>query len=239
MVGPRSAFPAPDPELATLLTETRLRIRQERFDEAKERLAAAKELGSDHPEVLEVEGDLAFAQRRYKPAELLYRQAFQANPKNGQLEEKYATALIKVHAPEYQTHLVQEDESFWSFRVARPLWAVITLSAAIPGVGQLYNGDLLKGAVILFFNILCTSYAGYPFFVQICNLYRAHQRLPDMSMVLEQGLHGINTGYLLLQIGLWVYALVDAVLIAKQMQPDPSPEAKLLEMAHTREKKRK
>ena len=237
MDAPRSAFPAPDPELAALLTETRLRIRQERFEEAKERLAAAKERGGEHPAVLEAEGDLAFAQRRFKQAETLYRKAFAVDPKNAQLEEKFATALVKGLEPEFMTHLVQEDESFWSFRVARPLWAAVTLSAIVPGIGQLYNGDLLKGGVLLFFDLLCMSQSGYQFIRQLNELYHQHRNFPELSMVFNQALHGVNAWYLLLQLALSVYAIVDAALVAKQMQPEKSPEAQLLDMAMTREKK--
>ena len=229
-----STPPRPDPELAALLTEAHLRIRQERYEDARERLAAAKQLAGDVPAVLELEGDIAFAQRRYKQAELLYHRAFQADPKNGPLEEKFATALVKVHEPEYRSHDIRDDDDdFWSFHVARPPWASGLLALILPGLGQLYNGDMLKGGALLFVTLGVWSAILTRWHVAIDKLHAAkdvpENIVPSLAQMLPALQHDIILVWSVVLAGLAVYSMIDAVQVAISLQPvhtlQPPPAA--------------
>lgn len=206
--------PAAQPEYALdrLLAETHLRIKQQQYAEAKERLEQAKALAPREPAVLELEGDLLFAQRRYAQAEAIYLQAFHADPSNARVEEKYATAIVKVHEPQLRAEVMSlPDDSPWDFRIARPPWASALFSALFPGLGQFYNGDLLKGAGIVFLNII--------FWSRMANVL--YYLVRDEGQRSREGVmgsltQGANIFVLLLMLALWIYSIVDAYLIARE-----------------------
>jgi hypothetical protein len=194
--------------------------------EVKARLARAKALAPDHPAVLEAEGDLAMAQRRYVQAQQLYKAAFDADRSNARLEEKFATALVKVHTPEYASRHIPDDvDSIWSFHVRRPAWASGLLSALCPGLGQFYNGDWLKGLILLFIQIGIASTVIHNAWIIADAMAR------QFGVMNAQGhyvltadhygeftfrlLHSFSTAMLLLLTALWVYSVVDAIMAAR------------------------
>jgi tetratricopeptide (TPR) repeat protein len=206
----------PDQALDRLLAETHLRVRQERYDEAAAKLAEARQLAPEHPAVLEMDGDLAFARGRFRQAEQLYHQAFQADPGNAKLEEKYATALLKVHQPDYMTHVGPADDSWWYFPVVRTPWVSGLISAILPGLGQWYNGDLLKGAIVFMVWLFGAFSHLYPI---VAPLIKAAK---DTGTAFAMGdiVQGLFTGRAILGTiilaAVWGYALVDALIIAQR-----------------------
>lgn len=208
-----SGPPFLDPALDRLLSETFLRLRQGRMAEAKERLARAKELAPDHPAVIELEGDIVFAQHRYSAAEKLYKQALELNPTSTKLEEKFATTVLKMYEPQLRMRQVPDD-SLWSNRVPRKPVVSILQSVLLPGLGQLYNGDLLKGMLVMGVTILC-SFAQLRVIVD--KVYALKQigataSFGDVIGVIGQGPQLIAT---FLLIALWIYAIFDAGVVAK------------------------
>lgn len=207
-----AATGAAHPELNRLLTEAHLRLRQEQYADARARLDAAKAIAPDDPAVLELDGDLAFAQHRYKQAELTYRRAFELDRTNTRVEDKYATALLK--GSEFQFNTIPDvDDSFWSMLVKRPPWASTLLSAVLPGLGQLYNGDLLKGGALVFVEIMCWSFI-------LGVIHQLHQAGTAATLVtiLPALLHGAGILMLLVMLAAWGYGIIDAYLTAKSMQ---------------------
>ncbi|MHB9026889.1 MAG: RING finger protein [Armatimonadota bacterium] len=205
--------PPTDTSLDRLLAEIYLRLRQEQFDEAQTRLAQAKELAPGHPAVLEIEGDLFFARRRYRDAEAVYRQAFQADPANAKLEEKYATALIKVHEPEYNMHAIPDEDSIWGNKVKRPVTASALLSALLPGLGQWYNGEIIKGGALIVVSVML-------FGAEISYVMQSYSHLHKQGLPFSMGgLFGpLFTGgslfVIFLMLAVWVYSIIDAALVA-------------------------
>ena len=205
-----------DPTLDRVIAETYLRVRQGRYEEAKERLAQAKTLAPEHPAVLEVEGDLFYAQGRYRQAERLYRQAFQGDPKNAKLEEKFATALVKMSEPEMLAKLGPDTEdSIWQRRVSRPVWASAILSAFLPGLGQLYNGDFLKGGIILIFSIRMILYnILYP----LIHSFKDAREFNGIGEILSPFVQGTMLASMLFFLALMLYSVIDAAWIASNMK---------------------
>ena len=202
-----------DPALERVLSEIYLRLRQGKFAEARERLAKAKDLAPDAPAVLEIEGDIDFAQHKYRGAETLYREALARDPQNSKLEEKFARTLLKVHEPDY-AYLRAYDDSLWSNRVPRKPIASALLSALLPGLGQLFNGDLLKGIVL----ICCDVLFGLAQLRHLSNItyYTIKKHTIPYAAVLAGLFSGINLLLTLLLLGLWIYAIVDAWMVAKE-----------------------
>lgn len=205
MMQPDSPLP---PELDRLISEIFLRVRQGRYAEAANRLVAAKTLAPDHPAVLEIEGDLAFAQGRFSHAEKCYKLALAGDPQNGKLEEKYATALLKVRFPAYLANQIPDD-SPWSNRVSRNPTLSALQSAFLPGLGQFYNGDLLKGIIIfsvtLIIDFSVLHLIGNALYV------KREQNIPMLTTLS----HGTSLVLVLLLLAIWVYAVIDAGHVAK------------------------
>jgi len=204
------------PELDRLLVEMHVRLRQEQYGEVKERLARAKALAPDHPAVLEIEGDLAFAQGRYKQAETLFKAALQADPGNARVEEKFATALLKVQMPGFSVNQIPDDvDSFWSNRVPRNPVVSGILSAVVPGLGQFHNGDWAKGGVLVLIDLLVYSQIIYAVYKTLQAVKDQNLSLP-YSDIVDRALHGVNIFLLLLLAAAIIYGVVDAVLVARQ-----------------------
>jgi len=219
---PDASLPS-NPELDRLLVEMHVRLRQGQYDEVKERLAKAKALAPDHPAVLEVEGDLAFAQHRYKQAEMLFKAALQADPTNARLEEKFATALLRVQMPGYTVNQIPDDaDSPWSNRVRRPPWASGLLSAMLPGLGQFYNGDFIKGGILVFIDIIFWRFV-LNHAAAINDAIRLKLHLDEKAPIphdifIHDFLHSFSIPMLLLLAAALIYSVIDAVLIARQMK---------------------
>ncbi len=213
MTQPGAPMP-PTPSLDRLLAETFLRVRQERYDEAAVKLQELKALAPEHPGVLEIEGDLAFARRDFRAAERLYRQARTLDLTNARLEEKFATAVVKVHEPELLSHLPPDDDP-WHRHFHRLAWASAAISAIFPGLGQLYNGDMLKGGTLFIAAVLLI-------FAQLNGLMTtaAHLHLEGAPVttgdLAAAAFKGVNLVVVLLYAALWIYGIIDAAIIAQQ-----------------------
>jgi len=210
-------------QLDRLLMEMHVRPRQGQYDEVKERLAKAKAIAPDHPAVLETEGDLAFNQGRYKQAETLFKAALGADAGNARLEEKYATALLKVQMPGFSVNQIPDDaDSFWSNRVPRPAWASGLLSAMLPGLGQFYNGDFIKGGIlvlvdIIFWRFVLAHAAGINAAIRVKMHLAKDDSIPH-DIFFHDFLHSFSIPMLLLLAAALIYGVVDAVLVAKMMR---------------------
>ncbi|HEX2948507.1 MAG TPA: hypothetical protein VHV83_02885 [Armatimonadota bacterium] len=199
--------------LERLFSEIYLRIRQGRFAEATDRLSKAKEIAPDHPQVIEVEGDIAFAQGRFSAAEKLYKQALAGDPHNTKLEEKFGTAVLKVHMPDFLSHKVPDD-SPWANHVSRNPLVSALQSMCIPGLGQLYNGDWLKSIIVFGAAFML----GLGSLRHIGNaLYSAKNTVESVSfsMIIGELFHGSQIILTLLMLIVWIFAILDAWTVAR------------------------
>jgi hypothetical protein len=214
-----SETPLPsNPELDRLLMEMHVRLRQEQFNEVKERLAKAKTIAPDHPAVLEAEGDLAFVEQHYKQAETLFKAALQTDPGNARLEEKFATALLKVQMPGFSINQIPDDvDSFWSNRVPRNPVISGILSAVLPGLGQFHNGDWLKGAILFLFDLWIYSKVIYVVYQTLRIIHKQGLTL-SYGDIVGRATHSVSIFLLLLLAAALIYSIVDAVMVAKMMQ---------------------
>jgi hypothetical protein len=232
MTTPGGALP-PDPALDRLLVEAFQRIRLNNFAEAEAKLAEAKAMAPDHPAVLETEGDLAFARRRIREAEELFRRAHALDPGNARIEEKFALAVLKLHEPELLAHDIPDDddvEFVLGNRKARPPWASALLSVVCPGAGQVFNGDTVKGWALFFAGIyLWSSIAsawqgarnGVPFltglFKQTWSYYNRDSQYVPVDGAFGGLLTVLHVIFIIACVAAWLYSIADAFLVANSL----------------------
>ncbi|MEI7833201.1 MAG: tetratricopeptide repeat protein [bacterium] len=209
--------PLLDPALEKVLSEIRLHIRQGNFDGARSRLAEAQALAPEHPRVLEIEGDLYAGQRKFKPALDAYKKAFAIDPKNARLEEKYATAVVKVNMPTILAHtpIDVDDDAWWINPMVPPRvpWQSAMLSAFLPGVGQWHNGETLKSMIIFAVAGYSASWVGYALYMN-AKAFTSTRLNNGFFDILSQGLHGANLVFTIIWILIWLYAIIDAAMVA-------------------------
>lgn len=213
---PPTPPPPLDPAVEQLVREVHLKLRQGLTADVETQLAAAKTLAPEHPAVLEIEGDLAVERGRYAQAEPLYRKAFQADRGNARLEEKFATALVKMHESEYLAHDVPDD-SPWSNRVKRIPAASGMMSFVVPGLGQFHNGDWLKGAIMIGAWVFLFLFDCWPVFTTL-RVFKETSRTYSTADIVASLFHGPYLLVTILIIAVWLYGIIDAVLVARNME---------------------
>lgn len=220
MTTPGGALP-PDPALDRLLAEAFQRIRLERYEEATAKIAEAKALAPDHPLVVEMEGDLAFARRRFREAEALYRRAHELDPGNAKIEEKFATAILKIHEPELLLHDIPDDvDLIWGKRRPRPPFSSALLSLLFPGVGQLYNGEVVKGWSLVAVGAALWTTLIYAW------CYAIVKHLPyDAGTIIGGMFHGWYAFFTILFLLAWLYSIGDAFYIAYTLSEEERQKA--------------
>ena len=92
-------------------------------------------------------------------------------------------------------------------------------SLVIPGLGQLYNGEVLKGFVmallfVLLFGLTTTVVLGQVRTAPASPQGVLYTPTVDLGAVLSGVFSGINTLWVLLLLGLYIYAVADAGLTA-------------------------
>ena len=83
-------------------------------------------------------------------------------------------------------------------KVKRPLLSLL-LSALLPGLGQIYNGQMQKGFILVILNIIINYLLGDPLNKVMENGFD----LPGHTLV-------VFAGYTIAGLILWIYAMVDA-----------------------------
>ncbi len=209
-------------EIEALLAEMAVRIDAGKLTEVEPRLAKAKALSPFHPGVLEIEGDYLLAKGQKSRAMNCYRQSLDIDPTNSLVEEKYATCLFLNNQPMLSAKLgpnLDYDDPF-SIPMKRRPWASALCSVLYPALGQLFNGDWLKGIIIF-------AAAGILFKINSNVVYAALLRNnPAKSIFSSIDAQAVSTTFntlftgvplliTILYILIWGYSIYDAVATAK------------------------
>jgi len=210
-----SGSPLPvDPALDRLLSEAHIWLRQGQLPAVRERLTTLQQQYPNHPAVLEFEGDVLFTQGKIRDALASYQQARVLDPANARLEEKYATAVVQLKMPDILAHTVPDDDP-WNHRIPRAPWASAGIAAIFPGLGQFYNGEMIKGGIIFTVSLLLI-------FSQLYGIMNvAHVMKLQGIPVTTEGLvsaifSGANIFSTLLSAALWLYGIIDAAVVAQE-----------------------
>jgi len=127
-------------------------VRGER-EKAKTLLQQALELDAENASVWELLGDYRREAEDWKGAHDAYKQAHELAPDNAAIERKYAEAVLQLtrQQEQYQQweRAIEGKGVGDTTALPRNPGLAFLLSLLMPGVGQLYNGQMLKGGIIL------------------------------------------------------------------------------------------
>lgn len=184
-------------------------VRGER-SKAQELLQQALELDPENAGVWELLGDYQREAGDWQAAHDAYKKAHELDPQNAAIERKYAEAVL-------QRTRAQEQYQQWERALEgggdaptlpRNPGLAFILSFLLPGVGQLYNGQMLKGGIIIAVVILGLLLSGGGDF-----FYNILAYLVNPTRV-----RGDQSGWQLLAgvaaLVAWFYAFIDAPLSA-------------------------
>ncbi len=171
-------------EADRLLTSANVARRRGNFKQAEKDCRAALDLVPRDAAALELYGDICQSVGRVDDAAYAYHRATEADSKRRTAEKKYAELTLLQNR---EVELLRQE-----YIPRNPVVATL-LSLALPGAGQAYNGDVIKGMVTLLVSAL---------FAYL--LWQHHQRRPDGFMMLVAA--GLAAP--------WVYAVADAYMAA-------------------------
>ena len=139
---------------------TLLRVR----GRAVEAIAACRQalaLDDNSWEAHELLGDLLSEQAQFEPALEEYRLALRLNPARGKIEEKIGRTALKQAA---QLRVLEQARLVLEGKIEAPIKRNPALAALcsfiLPGLGQVYNHQLLKGAVVVLLAVLLVAADG-------------------------------------------------------------------------------
>jgi len=136
-----------------------------------------------------------------------YRAALEIAPGKPSLETRFAKVTLEIAEREREKALAQDmlmNPHKYVGRERSPLWAFLS-SAIVPGLGQLYNGDMVKAGII------------FGVFLLFIVLYGAVQRYPRGIDNIGQFLYFTNPFVLvlgILAVIAYIYGLMDALFTA-------------------------
>lgn len=190
-------------------------VRGER-SKAKELLQQALELDAENAGVWELLGDYQREAGDWQGAHDAYKKAHELNPSSAPIERKYAEAVLQLtrQQEQYQQweRTLEGKGTGDTIALPRNPGLAFLLSLLMPGVGQLYNGQFVKGGVILGIMVLgviifLATPGGSDF---IFNLL-AYLVNPARA---RGGMSGLQLLAALMMFLAWVYAFIDAPLSA-------------------------
>lgn len=201
---------------------TLLRARGRR-EEALKLVEEAMALEPESWESHELAGDILLEFERGAEATERYRRALELNPERGVLEEKIGRAAIVRMARERSAELSQallENKRAGGSVARKPAYAAL-FSLLVPGLGQVYNGQVLKGAVIVVCYLVLAALAAVAIRAEMAARPPSSMGVlygPQLDpMSLLSGLFtGISALWIVLLVGLWIYSVADAAVRASR-----------------------
>lgn len=199
---------------------TLLRARGER-QKALELVQEALRLNEDSWEAHELVGDLYLELGKGTWALESYRRARQLNPSRGALEEKIGKAALSQAARQQAARMSEallEGMARTPSTPRRPAMAAL-FSLVVPGLGQLYNGQVLKAFIMALLFVLLFGLTTMVVLAQVRAAPASPQGIlytptVDLGAVLSGVFSGINAVWVVLLLGLYIYAVADAGLTA-------------------------
>lgn len=190
-------------------------VRGER-EKAHALLQQALELDPENASVWELLGDYRREAGDWQGAHDAYKKAHELEPASAPIERKYAEAVLQLtrQQEQYQQweRALAGEGTGDTLALPRNPGLAFLLSFLMPGVGQLYNGQFVKGGIILALMLVgivvfLTTPGGsdfiYNLLAYLVNPARARGSVSSLQLI---------TG--LVMFITWVYAFIDAPLSA-------------------------
>lgn len=125
-------------------------LRRGDLDAARSEVEDAIRQHGETSELLELHGDILVERGDRENAALAYHRAYQINPGAASAETKYARLVLAIKSEADQAEQAREMMEGESVLDAKPGNAVLAClaSAVWPGLGQWYNGETNKAAIL-------------------------------------------------------------------------------------------
>ncbi len=201
---------------------TLLRARGQR-QEALELSQQAISLDDGGWEAHELAGDLLVELGRAELALEEYRRARQLNASRAALEDKLARAAL-AKATRDQVATISEEllsgRAAASFPPRKPAFAAL-MSLIVPGLGQLYNGEVIKGFVLLALFMMSFALVGMSLKGQIpVTIFSPQGSLYgpqiDFGAIVSALFSGVTAVWVILLLLVWIYSIADAAIRASR-----------------------
>lgn len=138
-------------EIDRLLSRANVHRSRGELIEAEDALREALTLDENRLDVREFLADMLYARGQLEAAAAEYKSVLAVEPGLVTAQTKYAKTVLEIGDREYEKKLAQEmleNPEKHAPPPKHPL-AAFALSLLAPGVGQMYNGEFLKGGIIL------------------------------------------------------------------------------------------
>lgn len=196
-------------EVDRLMTLAHLQRMRGQIRDAEDTVRKALEISPGDMKIREMLGDILHEEGKLDMALAEYRAALAITPGSESLEKKFAKVTLEIGEAEHQKQLAEDmirNPRKYGTYVRSPVVAVI--SSIVPGLGQLYNGQVVKagiifGAVLLFMIALATL-QHYPKGIQTIAEFFYHTN----ALVMILGI---------LALMAWVYGFIDAPITADKL----------------------
>ncbi len=201
-------------EVEKLLRNAHIFMTRGQIEEARKLLEQAQEIMPDNAEVWASIGDFWHGAGKLEEAHHAYKKAHELEPENAFIERKYAQIVLEMTRQQEQYQqwemMLEGKRPGDDLMLRRNPGLAFLLSFLMPGVGQLYNGQFVKGGIVLGIWVLgwivFTLTPGGSEFVG--NLLAF---LVNPARV-KGGLSGFQMFLLLILFLTWLYAFIEAPL---------------------------
>lgn len=195
--------------VATLLREAHLLRMRSRYADAEEKVREAVAHAPEDPAALEMLGDLLAEKGTIAEAAEAYHRAMEQTPGRLALEEKHARLVLMLAEQQHERAamqmLLENPRSGASDRRRNPVHA-FALSAFVPGFGQFYNGEYVKGWIFLVGSFVSLLIGGEAL-LRLLFAFSGSRVNPS----------GMEAVFGFLYVLLWIAAIVDAPVRAQKL----------------------
>jgi tetratricopeptide (TPR) repeat protein len=202
-------------KLDTLLREANVFRLRGQVAEAEERCRAVLEQAPEEPTALEMLADLLRGRGKLEEAADLYRRAVAAAPDRPSPEKKLAEIALELAERERlrdAAAVLLANPTPAAQQRRNVVWAFM-LSSVFPGMGQLYNRELVKGGLLMVGTLLCLALGGDA----LLRMMFTEARARASGTVSPYGAWAGFLGFVL-----WLYAVIDAVVVAQKRGAGPA-----------------
>jgi tetratricopeptide (TPR) repeat protein len=212
-------------KVRSLLSAAALSNRRLQWDEALQKCQEALALDSQNGEAHELIGDILQAMGNWNGSLQAYQSAQKLNPHRTVLEEKIGLVSIELDQMTLREERRQQlaaDPTQLKWDERDPRVACI-FSGILPGLGQFYNGEVVKAVILLGATLLSLGVLAF----LLHGAVSAGLSPPTISGKLDammKHMQGWSIPKLLwallncfIPLGVWIYSVIEAPLRAKQM----------------------
>jgi hypothetical protein len=177
--------------------------------EAEGRCRSVLEQAPEEATALEMLGDLIRGRGQLEEAAELFRRAMVAAPGRPSPETKFAEITLELA----ERQRTRDGASLLLQRPASPgherrnVALAVLLSSFFPGLGQFYNHEGVKGALLVAGGLICLGLGGDALLRLLFTVTAARSAGPVDSLSAWFGLLGFV---------LWLYSVIDAVVVAQK-----------------------